>query len=48
MYDLSACVYYRIADQGLLIHHLLCIVIFGDAVIKGYGGTDVMGGLFLA
>ena len=40
--------YYKIADSGLLIHHLLCIFAFGTAAQSGYGGLDSMVGLLCA
>jgi hypothetical protein len=35
-------------DAGLVIHHSLCLLGFGSALLQGYGAMDSLGGLFVA
>lgn len=48
IYDLLACIYYRLSDFSLISHHLFCILGFGFASMTGYGAIDAIGGLFVA
>ena len=48
IYDLVACIYYRLSDMSLISHHLFCILGFGFAAWTGYGAIDGIGGLFVA
>ena len=48
VYDLLACLYYGLADTGLIIHHLACAVGFGCAFFTNYGAIDSIGGLWIA
>jgi len=48
IYDLLACVYYRLSDFSLISHHLFCILGFGFGAWSGYGAIDGIGGLFVA
>ena len=48
VYDLLACIYYRLSDMSLISHHLFCILGFGFAAWCGYGAIDAIGGLFVA
>ena len=34
--------------MGLIIHHTLCVLGFGSALLYNYGGIDSIGGLFVA
>lgn len=48
VYDLLACIYYRLSDISLISHHLFCILGFGFGAWCGYGAIDGIGGLFVA
>lgn len=48
VYDLLACLYYRLSDASLVIHHSFSIAGFGFALLEGYGAIDAIGGLFVA
>ena len=48
IYDFFACVYFRLADGGLVLHHSLCVLGYSSALIQGYGAIDSIGGLFVA
>lgn len=48
IYDFVACVYFGLADGGLVLHHSLCVLGFGSALWQGYGAIDSLGGLFVA
>lgn len=38
-YDFLACVYYNLADGGLVAHHSLAICGYGVAILSKYGAT---------
>lgn len=48
LYDFVACLIFGLADGGLILHHSLCVLGFGSAVLQGYGAIDSLGGLFVA
>lgn len=48
IYDFVACLYFGLADAGLVIHHTLCVLGFGSAILEGYGAIDGIGGLAVA
>lgn len=43
-----ACLIFGLADGGLVLHHSLCVLGFGSALILDYGAIDSLGGLFVA
>ena len=48
LYDLIACTYYGLADSGLYIHHILCLIGFFVPLYSQYGAVIGLGGLFCA
>ena len=48
IYDFVACVYFKLADAGLVLHHSLCVLGLGSALLQGYGAIDALGGLAVA
>lgn len=44
-YDFIACVYFKLANVGLVLHHSFCVLGFGSAILQGYGAIDTIGGL---
>ncbi len=46
-YDFLACLYYNLADGGLVAHHSLAICGYGVAVLAKYGGTSSISKFFI-
>lgn len=48
IYDLIACVIFRLVDIGLVLHHSMCMIGFFSGVYYGYGALEGIFGLFYA
>jgi hypothetical protein len=47
IYDLIACVIFRLVDFGLVLHHSMCMIGFFSGVYYGYGALEGICKIFI-